>query len=236
MEVEHQFKSIISYIYTQYFSDDLNSYLILENYEYKNNVEKRKVQTLIRKIERIIKRKTNESSQNSIKHYYNTNSKIIPFWVLSNYLTMGHIVYFYKYIPTKIKNKVNRDLSYFVTENKKGKISNFINTNTIYLVIENVHSVRNIAAHNNMILNYKCEYDIPYNFDIHDEYNVRNIDNKQDIFNVFISFKYFLEKKQYDNIHNKFRKAINTLKKNIDNNHYISVINAIGFKELEKRF
>ena len=108
IEVEHQFKSIISYRYTEYFNNDLNSYLKLENYEYSDEDEK-EVKKLIRKIKKIIQDKQNDNNQNSIKHYINTNSGVIPFWVLSNYLTIGHLVYFYKFLPTEIKKKVNKD-------------------------------------------------------------------------------------------------------------------------------
>lgn len=235
IEVEHQLKSIISYRYTQYFKDDLSSYLKIENYEFHNDDELKEVKKLINKIKKIIRDKKKDPNQNSIKHYFNTNSGIIPLWVLANYLTMGHLVYFYKYLPTQIKNKVNKDLSYFVSDNKQDKLTNYINSNAIYLTIENIRQVRNIAAHNNMLLKYKCEYDTPYNADIHQVYNIKNSDNKQDVFYVFVSFQYFLEQDQFYNIHNRFRKAINRLKKDIDQNYFWDIMNSIGFMELEKK-
>lgn len=105
IEVEHQFKSIISYRYTEHFNNDLNSYLKLGNYEYNNDDEEKEVKKLIRKIKKIIQDKQNDNNQNSIKHYINTNSGVVPFWVLSNYLTIGHLIYFYKFLPTEIKKK-----------------------------------------------------------------------------------------------------------------------------------
>ena len=197
--------------------------------------EMKEVKKLISKIEKIIRDKKRDPNQNSIKHYFNTNSGIIPLWVLANYLTMGHLVYLYKYLPTKVKNKVNKDLSYFVSDNKQDKLTNYINSNAIYLTIENIRQVRNIVAHNNMLLKYKCEYDTPYNADIHQEYNIKNSDNKQDVFYVFVSFQYFLEQDQFYNIHNRFRKAINRLKKDINQNYFEDIMNSIGFIELEKK-
>lgn len=235
IEVEHQLKSIISYRYTQYFKDDLSSYLKLENYEFHDDDEMKEVKKLISKIKKIIRDKKRDPNQNSIKHYFNTNSGIIPLWVLANYLTMGHLVYLYKYLPTKIKNKVNKDLSYFVSDNKQDKLTNYINSNAIYLTIENIRQVRNIVAHNNMLLKYKCEYDTPYNADIHQVYNIKNSDNKQDVFYVFVSFQYFLEQDQFYNIHNRFRKAINRLKKDINQNYFEDIMNSIGFIELEQK-
>lgn len=234
IEVEHQFKSIISYRYTQYFKDDLSSYLKLENYEYSDDEEK-EVEKLIRKIRNIIQDKENDNNQNSIKHYINTNSGVVPFWVLSNYLTMGHLIYLYKYLPTGIKDNVNKDLAYFVSDNKQDKLTNYINSNIIYLTIENIRQVRNIVAHNNMLLKYKCEYDTPYNADIHHVYNIKNSDNRQDVFNVFVSFQYFLEREQFNNIHNNFSQAINRLKKDINQKYFKDVMNSIGFIELDKR-
>lgn len=235
IEVEHQFKSIISYRYTEHFKNDLNSYLKLENYEYSNVDEMNEVRKLINKIDKIILDKQRDPNQNSIKHYINTNSGVVPFWVLSNYLTLGHLVYLYKYLPTRIKENVNKDLSYFVSDNKQDKRTNYINSNTIYLTIENIRQVRNIVAHNNMLLKYKCEYDTPYNADIHQVYNIKNSDNRQDVFNVFVSFQYFLDREQFNNIHNNFRQAINRLKKDINQNYFEDVINSIGFIELDKR-
>ena len=238
IEVEHQFKSIISYRYTEHFNNDLNSYLKLENYEYSNDSEdneEKEVKKLIRKIKKIIQDKENDNNQNSIKHYINTNSGIVPFWVLSNYLTIGHLVYFYKFLPTEIKKKVNKDLAYFVSDNKQEKLSQFINNNAVYLTIENIRQIRNISAHNNMLLNYKCEYNTPYNKDIHKIYNIKNNDTRQNVFSVFVSFQYFLEKSQFNNVHNRFRKAINKLKTAIDEEYFKKVMGSIGFIELDKR-
>lgn len=234
IEVEHQFKSIISYRYTEHFNNDLNSYLKLENYEYSDKDEK-EVKKLIHKIKKIIQDKQNDNNQNSIKHYINTNSGVVPFWVLSNYLTIGHLVYFYKFLPTEIKKKVNKDLAYFVSDNKQAKLSQYINNNAVYLTIENIRQIRNISAHNNMLLNYKCEYNTPYNEDIHKIYNIKNNDTRQNVFSVFVSFQYFLEKSQFINVHNRFRKAINKLKTAIDEEYFKKVMSSIGFIELDKR-
>lgn len=234
IEVEHQFKSIISYRYTEHFNNDLNSYLKLENYEYIDEDEK-EVKKLIRKIKKIIQDKQNDNNQNSIKHYINTNSGVVPFWVLSNYLTIGHLVYFYKFLPTEIKKKVNKDLAYFVSDNKQAKLSQYINNNAVYLTIENIRQIRNISAHNNMLLNYKCEYNTPYNEDIHKIYNIKNNDTRQNVFSVFVSFQYFLEKSQFNNVHNRFRKAINKLKIAINEEYFKKVMSSIGFIELDKR-
>ena len=234
IEVEHQFKSIISYRYTEHFNNDLNSYLKLGNNEYSDEDEK-EVKKLIRKIKKIIQDKQNDNNQNSIKHYINTNSSVVPFWVLSNYLTIGHLVYFYKFLPTEIKKKVNKDLAYFVSDNKQTKLSQYINNNAVYLTIENIRQIRNISAHNNMLLNYKCEYNTPYNEDIHKIYNIKNNDTRQNVFSVFVSFQYFLEKSQFNNVHNRFRKAINKLKTAIDEEYFKKVMSSIGFIELDKR-
>lgn len=234
IEVEHQFKSIVSYRYTEHFNNDLNSYLKLGNYEYSDEDEK-EVKKLIRKIKKIIQDKQNDNNQNSIKHYINTNSSVVPFWVLSNYLTIGHLVYFYKFLPTEIKKKVNKDLAYFVSDNKQAKLSQYINNNAVYLTIENIRQIRNISAHNNMLLNYKCEYNTPYNEDIHKIYNIKNNDTRQNVFSVFVSFQYFLEKSQFNNVHNRFRKAINKLKTSIDEEYFKKVMSSIGFIELDKR-
>lgn len=235
LEMEQQFKSIIAYRYSEYFFYELAAYLKIENYEVRNEDDEKEVRTLIKKLERIIKTKVRDSSQNSVKHYFNTNNKIIPLWVLVDCMTLGHINYFYKYMPTKIKNKVNRDLSYFVLDNcKKEKLSQFINNNAIYLASENIRKVRNIVAHNSMLLNYKCEYDIPYNNDVHENYSIMKTDNKQDIFNVFVTLQYFLEAIQFSNKNNSFRKAIKTLKKEIPGQYFLKILNSTGFKELEK--
>lgn len=235
LELEHQFKSIIAHRYAEYFKDNLSAYLVLEKYEIKEDRARKEVEILIKKLERIIKRKINSSTQNSIKHYYNTNNKEIPLWVLVSYMTLGHLVYLYKYLPDKLQNQINRDLSYFVLDNcKKERVTQFISSNSIYLVIENIRQVRNIVAHNNMLLNFKCEYNIPYNVDIHERYNIKNTDNKQDIFNVFSSFQYFLEDIHFSNIHNRFRKAINRLKNDIDERYFLKILDSLGFKELEK--
>lgn len=235
IDVEKHFKSIIVHRFCENYGEDLTAYLKMNSYKSSCEDDDKEIKELIRKFKKIIKNNINSDDTNSIKHYYNNNNGIIPLWVVSNYITLGHLVYFYRYLHDTVKNKVNRDLSYFVNDNN-GKVTNFINSNTIQLTIENIAITRNISAHNNILLGNIFKNDLPFNNDIHGKFNIKNTDTRKDLFNVLISLQYFLDYKEIQKLYIEIYHLIQELQKELEKKHFDKVINSIGFNKFNSSY
>lgn len=170
MEVERHFKSILAYNYTKFFNKNLYSYLDINTYEPKYILEgANTIASFSKKI--TTKKKTREN--NSIKHYIN-NHNSVPFWVLVNYLTFGEVLKFYEINKGKITNSVVKDLLYFLEENTSEPVKKEIPAKNIILILENIQELRNIVAHNNILLNLNLRNDLPYLDIIHDKLGIKH--------------------------------------------------------------
>lgn len=235
IDVEKHFKSIIVHRFCEEYGDDLTAYLKMNSYKSSCEDDSKEITKLIRKFKKIIKNNINSDGTNSIKHYYYNNNGVIPLWVISNYITLGHLVYFYKYLHDTVKNKVNRDLSYFVNDNN-GKVTNFINSNTIQLTIENIAITRNISAHNNILLGNIFKNDLPYNPDIYSKFSIEKTDPRKDLYSVLISMQYFLDFVEFQKLYHSAFNLTHDLKRKVEQEHFEKIINSIGFDTLYNKY
>lgn len=231
MEVERHFKSILAYDYCSVYKDDLHSYLNIDNYNKKYQNE---VQNFIDMLNKLINKYKKKKDQNSIKHYAN-NHAYIPFWIIVDYLTLGNIIYFYKIINIKEKNLVAAHLSFFIKENLETDTVKNVSPRLIGNALENIRELRNITAHNKILLGFKFKNDLPFYEDLNLKYNMNKIDNRQNVYCTILYLQFFLSHNQYANLNNKIRKRINNLKKKIPKEYFDKIILSLGFPEnLEK--
>lgn len=229
IEAERHIKSILAYCYCKHFKKDLYSYLNIQNYNKNENLIK--ISKQISNLINTINKYKNKRYNNSIKHYLNEHNNI-PLWVLIEYLTLGDIVNFYKILPDKIKNDIAKHLSMFLEDNLKKKITNEIHFNIIQKSLENITELRNITAHNNMILSYKFKNDLPYFYDIHAPLNILKTDNRQNVYNTILFLKIFLNNNEYSKINNTIRKRMKILKNKIKNDKYTkNIFDSLGLPE-----
>lgn len=227
MDVERHFKSILAYNYCSIFRDDLSSYLKVETYNPKFISQAEDMKDKLTKI--IIKNK-DKKKPNSIKHYVNTHNSV-PFWILVDYLSFGDVIYFYKYLSYKVQNAVAYDLSNFIKENLSRNDTKPVTAKLIQNIIWNIRELRNITAHNNILLGFKCSNDLPYYEELHERYNIRNTDNRQSVYSTIIAMQFFLSHNQYANLNNKIRKRVNKLKNKIPFTYFEKVITSLGFPD-----
>lgn len=227
MEVERHFKSILAHNYCGIFKEDLYSYLDVKTYNHKYVVE---ATDMTHKLSKLILKNKKDKKYNSIKHYVYTHN-CVPFWILVDYLSLGDVFYFYKYSSEKVRNHVAADLSNFIIENLSKNDIKPIPSKLIQNIIWNIRELRNITAHNNILLGFKCSNDLPYYEELHERYNIRNTDNRQSVYNTIIAMQFFLSHNQYANLNNKIRKRVNKLKNKIPFIYFEKVISSLGFPE-----
>lgn len=223
LEAEKHFKSILAYRFSEKYKNQDYAYLIASNY---NNNDILQVTKTISSLSNIINKYKNKNN-NSINHYI-TRHKNVPFWILTNYMNFGQLLYFYKYLDDSLKNKVAKDFSCFLADNLN---IDFIQLTSEDLIsfIENVIDLRNIVAHNNKLLGFKCKGHVRYLSQLHDKYSISYNSNKQDVYNVFIIMQALLSKNQYALLHNTLRKRMNYLSTRLETININIILNSLGF-------
>lgn len=202
------------------------AYLVSTNYSSKNLLE---VTSLISNLSNIIKWQLKDKNNNPIKHYVH-NHNVVPFWILTNYMNFGQIVKFYKHLKTPLQNKIAKDFSKFLNENLNTTKTKLTPTQLLSY-LENVVELRNIVAHNNRILGFKCRNNTIYLKELHSMYISNPNSQRQDVFNVFIIMQCLLSKNQFAQLHNTIHKRIKNLNHHLKTIPVSIILNSIGFTQ-----
>lgn len=113
--------------------------------------------------------------------HYEEHHKDVPLWILVNYMTYGQISTFFSYMPDKLKNTVAKDMSLFIEEDHR--VTKAILTPAgLETFLYNIVEIRNIIAHDNKLLNYRCKKNIKYNKYLHAKYNIKEKEPRQNVF------------------------------------------------------
>lgn len=223
LEIEKYFKSLLSYYFSESHKDDY-SFLLASNFR---NDDILKVTKTIASMSKIIVTKQQEKNSNSIKHYINQHHNV-PLWVLSNYMTFGQIIRFYTHMKDAERNKIAKTFSYFLSENLDiPKIK--ITSQQVLSFLKNICEVRNIVAHGNKFLGFKCKENTLYLKELHSNYNVSNTDPRQDVFNVYIVIRAFLSKNQFAIMNNSLRRRTRQLSSKVTSIDYNVITGSLGF-------
>jgi putative uncharacterized protein gbs1223 len=229
IESEKHVKSIISYRYSEYYKDMSYPYLEIANYN--KDCDILALANFISSLSNIIKSQKN--GKNSISHYIQKYNHV-PLWILTNYMTYGQISKFYSYIPATLKNQIAKDMNEFLKINNQLKES-ILTQEQLESYLFNIVEFRNVIAHNNKILDFKCKKNTLYNNYIYKKYNLDKNSQRKDVFNVFITLTCFLEEQEFIQLNNSLSKRINKLKKQVSEKHFKKILSSIGFPdELEK--
>lgn len=230
LDIEKYFKSLISYFFSESHKED---YAYLNACNFRND-DILKVTQTIASLSKIIVRKQNEKNPNSVKHYINHHHNV-PLWVLSNYMTFGQIITFYTHMKDSEKNKIAKIYSQFLSENL-GVANIKLSSKHIVSFLKNICEVRNIVAHGNKFLGFKCKENTLYLNELHPCYSVINTAPKQDVFNVYIIMRVFLSKNQFNIMSNSLRKRTIQLSKKINSIDYNIITQSLGFPRDWKDF
>lgn len=98
-----------------------------------------------------------------------------------------------------------------------------------FMYMKNIEEVRNRCAHKNKLLGHICHTDVKYLSDLHQKYGIKNTDQRNDIYNVFIVLQCFLTKTQYAQLHNTVRQRFRTLENKLTSINVNVILQSLGF-------
>lgn len=219
-EIESIFKAMLIYEYCKEYQEPY-AFLNIKNYNKKNLSP---AFSVISTYTNIINFYSTDKKTNAIKHYIN-NHNDVPFWVLSSFLTLGQSIYFYNTLTPSlryviVKNHINKNLS---TEGKIVRLDSTIFSS----ILENIRQIRNIVAHNNRLINYKCKNNIKYIDGVHTQDKRQS---RQTVYSTILTFKCFFNIEQYNNLDTKLNLLVNNFYNSMNNKkHAIKVLESLGF-------
>ncbi len=256
LTAEHHLKSILAYRFAEEYTNKRYAYLYADSYSEDKVLD---ITYTISKISRLInskiniQNKTKQKIKQKIKNSYDKDTKIginsiyyyskkyddIPIWVISDYLNFGDIYYIIKSLPLKIENSIAHDLWSFIDDNvsKNSNYSGLLcNTKfapeTMISFIKNLQEVRNVCAHNNRLLGFKCIQNskkfTPLFKPFDDKYP--EIKGKQNsVFAAFITLQCFVSSQEFAILNNSIRKRTRSLSKKLKSIKIEKIMELLGF-------
>ncbi|MDA3849383.1 Abi family protein [Lactobacillus delbrueckii] len=227
LQIEHHVKSVVAYRFAEQHPNQ--NYAFLDPKSYNQQEQKLLLAyNTISKFSLILKKSAN--SPNSSIHHYVSKYKGIPIWVLMDYLDFGSLYYFTRVLPDNVLNKVAADLVPFINENIPGTYPAVEFTPEIMLkFLKNIHETRNICAHNNRLLDFKCRSDSPYYGPLHKKYDISRKDHRTSFYSTFISMQCFLSKTEFAVLNNSLRRKFLSLNKHMNTISINEVLAKMGF-------
>lgn len=219
-EIESIFKAMLIYEYCNKYQEEY-AFLNVRNYDKKNLSSAFNV---ISTYTNIINFYSNDKKANAIKHYIN-NHNDVPLWGLSSFLTLGQSIYFYNTLTptlkyTIVRNHINKNLS------SKDKIIR-LDVAVFSSILENIRQIRNVVAHNNRLINFKCKNNIKYINELH---NQDKRESRQTVYSTILTFKCFFNIIEYTNLKDRLVLLIEKFYNSMDNkNHATKVLDSLGF-------
>ncbi|NLW52685.1 MAG: Abi family protein [Tissierellia bacterium] len=227
LDIERHLRSIVAYTFMEHHPE-ANSYLNPDNF----NNDKSLIDANIYSMSKTIDNFEEEVNYNkSIKYYYKKYNHV-PLWFLINFISFGKLVNFYETMKDNEAYEVANDFTKFLTDNIPEAKGYYLTQRQFESVIKNIKEIRNVCAHDNLILSYKCEDDIVDIAPIHDKYGIEKNDDKKDLFNVYIVMQILLTKDQFRDLSNLIRAQIEELRKLINKKAFDKVMESIGFMDI----
>lgn len=226
LNAEHHLKSIAAYRFAEAYPDIKYPYLQIDNFN-PNGLNHN--WQLISKLSRILS--SNCTYDNNTIHHNIYSHNDVPIWVIVDYFDFGTLRTFIKSLPQNIQNKIAVDCIEFINDNVAG-FSGAFPINIMNSFIKNIHETRNICAHNNRLLMFKCRSDSYYFQPLHSIHNIGNESNaRKDVFTTFINLQCFLSKTEYGVLNNTLRKRIKLLNHRLSSISINKILSSLGFPD-----
>lgn len=207
IDTETHLKSIFAHRFAELHQNKPYAYLDMNCYDYTNQKKRLNIARNISKLDKLISKK-GRLGNNSISHYTQKYNDV-PIWVLAGHLEFGDLKYMLINSTTSLQNSVAKDLSSFIKVNIN--TSEIFPPETMMSFIENINDVRNICAHNNRLLDFKCRRDSKFWNPLHSKYQINKETPRSTVYSVVLSLQCFLSQVEYGMLHNKLLKRITNL-------------------------
>ena len=224
---ESHLKAIFAHRFAEMYPNIPYAYLNISCYDPKNIMS---VISTAAKISGIISRYSSPRQHNSSIYHYVHVHHDLPIWVLVNYLDFGEIRFMLKASTTKLQNRVAKDMGGFIAQHIKNP--GIFPPETMMSFLNNINEIRNVCAHNNRILDFRCKQDLKFWAPLHNSYGIQPSDIRNDTYSAFLAIQCFLSHAEYACLHNSIRKLMNNHLKN----HLVSVpqnniLKSLGFPD-----
>lgn len=221
---EDHIKYIIAHRFSEMYPDKKYAYLDVNCYADESIL---KVGWLISNLSKIINNKKNQKNGNPINHYVHKYDDV-PIWVIVDFLDFGQINTLFNNLPTSLQNRIAINCLSFVASNEN-RINNVFTPEIMVSFLDNMRQVRNVCAHNNKLINFKCKADVKFYQDLHINYNIKKNSARNDVYNVFVLLQCFVSRIEYAYLHNSFLRQITYLDNKLSSISINEVLDSLGF-------
>lgn len=226
LELERIARSIISYKFVEKYPKK-NSYLNPDNFDQR---EKSLVLINIDSISETIDKYRNEENYKRSIDYYIHKYDSVPFWFVINFVSFGKLVNIYETLDLELQESIADEFQKIVEENLGYPINTFLTPSALKSFLSSAKDIRNIAAHDNLILDYRYEI-IEYFGPIHSKYNFKKEDKLDRLYHAIVCIEAMLPYKYFDKSKNEIHYLFDRLKKEVDEIAYNRVKNSLAYKE-----
>ncbi|MDM8279682.1 Abi family protein [Ligilactobacillus agilis] len=233
LEYETNLGAELAYRFSESFPDE-NSYLAIDNF---NGTNISSIVGTISSLSNTIKNMASvkKNQQNAIKHYVNKHGHV-PLWVLVNFLTFGELNYFYRNCQDNVQVAIAKDFSSHLRREYSKKYATSITPETINAINHLANHFRNAVAHN----------EITYSKRLSKSPDLRSIKNilslpvplssQAGIFELVMSLKIVLPKKDYLILSKALLKLLDNYKKHFHSVNFNAILQDMNFPLNYKEF
>lgn len=226
LEAETHIRSIFSYRFSEMYKDEPYAYLNINCYE-KDKILL--VTKTISSLSQTILSHSRNNKNSSIAHYVKKH-KCVPIWVLINYINLGELRHLLKHSIKPLQNNVAKDCLEFIKQNIFN-LSEPFHPETLNSFLDNMNEIRNICAHNNRLMGFRCHQNTKYWAPLHAKHNIALNDDRRSAYEIFITLQCFLSKNEFAVLHNTLRKRIRILTNKLTTISTNDILKELGFPE-----
>ncbi|MDO5026704.1 MAG: Abi family protein [Tissierellia bacterium] len=226
LDIERHLRSVISYVFMK-FHPEAESYLNPKNFNSDTSLISANTYTLTKTIETY----REEDNYNKSIKYYSDKYDHVPFWFLVNFISFGKLVNFYQTMKEKEAYEVANSFSRFLIENAENAQGYYISTGQFESFIIALKDIRNVVAHDNLLLGYRAEEDLDMIGPVFKPWGIGNEDSRDYVFNIYLIMQVFLTRQQFRELTYNLQASIEKLKKEIDEKAFSMVMKDLGFPE-----
>ena len=209
IKIEQHIKSLYSYSFCSLYGDTQSDYLNVNNYNYKKY--QNEIKEFISKVNGIL---SHSNNYKYINHYV-TKYSDVPLWVLIKSLTFGSLSKMYTFSNQKLQSRIAHEFDYIYDTH----------LSTILAVLT---KFRNVCAHGERLYNYKTNNSIR-KLPIHNKIFGYTPKCRNDLFNVYLSFKYLLNEFDFSQLSKNLQDLLDGFKEKLGDEYTNKVLSAMGF-------
>lgn len=226
LEIERIARSIISYKFTEKYPQK-NSYLNADNYY---NQDRSFIYITIDSIKETIEKYREEDNFNKSINYYMNKYGFVPFWFIINFLSFGRVVNIYEILDYKLKEDIADEFQKFVEGNLDLDMKELLTPTMLESFFKNAKEIRNIAAHDNLILGYDFD-DVEYFQTIHSKFGIKKRESRRKLFDSMVILQALIPQSYYKNIAREINSLIEDLRSRIDTRAFDLIMDSIGYRK-----